>query len=113
MLDFPKIDLADFGVSVQNGFLPTEQPLRRLSDPYYRPWEDIMSDLPDLIATGEIRQKVLDLPILSTDRLHAETEWKRSYLVLALLTHAYIWGGKNPEDVCDLHGESLSYLCSF
>lgn len=101
MLDFPEINLTDFCVSAQNGFLPTEQPLQRLSDPYYRPWEDIMSDLPDLITTGEIRQKVLNLPILSTNRLYDEAEWERSYLVLAFLTHAYIWGGKEPEDVCD------------
>jgi indoleamine 2,3-dioxygenase len=109
MLDIPSppIPLDEFRVSYETGFLPINTtnnrklPLHRLSNPYYSPWEDVISDLPHLIQTGEIRQIVLDLPVLSVDGLGAddEAEWQRAYLVLAFLTHAYIWGGENPQDV--------------
>lgn len=111
MLDIPSppIPLDEFRVSYETGFLPInvngsnnrKLPLHRLSNPYFSPWEDIISDLPQLIQTGEIRQKVLDLPVLSVETLDAddEPEWQRAYLVLAYLTHAYIWGGEKAEDV--------------
>lgn len=109
MLDIPSppIPLDEFRVSYETGFLPMNTtnsrklPLHRLSNPYFSPWEDIISDLPQLIQTGEIRQRVLDLPVLSVENLDAddEPEWQRAYLVLAFLTHAYIWGGEKAEDV--------------
>ncbi|KAH8704173.1 Indoleamine 2,3-dioxygenase [Talaromyces proteolyticus] len=98
MLESPTIPLDQFSVSLHNGFLPTEPPLQHLPDPYYAPWESVMADLPDLISTGYIRREVLRLPVLSTDKLYREAEWQRAYLILAFLTHAYIWGGKRPED---------------
>lgn len=109
MLDIrsPPIPLDEFRVSYETGFLPINTtnnrklPLHRLSNPYYSPWEDVISDLPQLIRTGEIREKVLGLPVLSIENLGAddEAEWQRAYLVLAFLTHAYIWGGEKAEDV--------------
>jgi indoleamine 2,3-dioxygenase len=109
MLDIPlpPIPLDEFRVSYETGFLPINTtnnrklPLHRLSNPYFSPWEDVISGLPELIQTGEIRQKVLDLPVLSVENLDAddEAEWQRAYLVLAFLTHAYIWGGEKAEDV--------------
>lgn len=109
MLDIPSppIPLGDFRVSYETGFLPINTtsnkklPLHGLSSPYFSPWEDVISDLPQLIQTGEIRQKVLDLPVLSVENLDAddEPEWQRAYLVLAFLTHAYIWGGEKAEEV--------------
>lgn len=111
MLDIPSpsVPLEEFRVSYETGFLPIninsnnnkKLPLHRLSNPYFSRWEDLISDLPQLIQTGEIRQKVLDLPVLSVENLDAndEAEWQRAYLVLAFLTHAYIWGGEKAEDV--------------
>ncbi|EED14928.1 indoleamine 2,3-dioxygenase, putative [Talaromyces stipitatus ATCC 10500] len=103
----PPIPLDEFRVSYETGFLPVHStannkklPLHRLSNPYYTPWEDVMTNLPRLIQSGEIRKKILDLPVLSVNGLDAneEAEWQRAYLVLAFLTHAYIWGGKKAED---------------
>ncbi|PWY87170.1 indoleamine 2,3-dioxygenase [Aspergillus sclerotioniger CBS 115572] len=98
MLDTPAISLVEYGVSLQNGFLPEVLPLRRLEDPYYSRWEDIVQDLPAIIKAGTIRQAVNNLPILSTENLQQEPEWRRAYVVLAYLTHAYIWGGETPKD---------------
>lgn len=99
MLATPGAILEDYAVSLRNGFLPDTTPLAHLPEPYYNPWESIAADLPDLIKTGRIREEVEGLPILSTDKLHNDAEWRRAYVVLAFLTHAYIWGGQKPKDV--------------
>ncbi|PYH96775.1 indoleamine 2,3-dioxygenase [Aspergillus ellipticus CBS 707.79] len=99
MLDTPEVSLVEYGVSVQNGFVPEVPPLRRLGDSYYSPWEEIVQNLPALIKAGTVRQAVDDLPVLSTENLQQEPEWRRAYVVLAYLTHAYIWGGEKPRDI--------------
>lgn len=93
-------DLEQYRVSSENGFLPDALPLRKLPDPYYLPWEDAVHDLPERIQSGSISQTVDNLPVLSTSKLQGEPEWRRAYVILAYLTHAYIWGGEKPKDVC-------------
>lgn len=97
--DLPQIDLKEFEVT-EHGFLPAGQPLARLSSPYYTPWEDLAVKIPQLIQTRTIREEIQQLPILSTAKLHREEEWRRAYVLLAFLTHAHIWGGTQPEEVC-------------
>lgn len=92
------IDFAKFAVT-NNAFLPENSPATVLSDPYYSQWEQIATSLPDLIASGDIRLAVQKLPILSTDRLVSEAEWRRAYSMLAYITHSYVWGGDKPEEV--------------
>lgn len=91
-------ELKQFAVS-SNAFLPEDHPLKRLPDPYYDPWEMLATHLPEYVETGRIRRAVDDLPVLSTDRLRSEPEWRRAYVMLAFLTHAYVWGGDKPEEV--------------
>ncbi|KAI9734621.1 MAG: hypothetical protein M1834_002222 [Cirrosporium novae-zelandiae] len=87
-----------YGVS-KNGFLPAHQPLKCLPDRYYQPWEAIVGRLPALLLVDDrLRGEVDDLEILITSRLHREEEWQRAYLLLGLLTHAYIWGGEKPAE---------------
>lgn len=90
---------SDFDVSPEHGFLPAELPLQFLDDPYYRPWETTIASLQALILTRRLRTVVDKLPVLSTDYLHSEPEWRRAYSVLAFIAHAYIWGGDAPVDV--------------
>ncbi|KAF4258211.1 hypothetical protein KXV68_008146 [Aspergillus fumigatus] len=99
MLNTPEIVLDQFCVSLRNGFLPDTLPLQKLNDPYYSPWEEVVADLPALLTAGNLRQAVDSLPILSTSKLQEESEWRRAYVVLAFITHAYIWGGEQPKDV--------------
>lgn len=83
----------------KNGFLPDQEPLRRLPSPYYAPWELVLDDLPSLIKKRLI-QIVLDrIPVLSTSKLHTEAEWRRAYVILSFFTHAYIWGGEMASEV--------------
>jgi indoleamine 2,3-dioxygenase len=92
-------DLSKFCVT-RNAFLPEDQPCQHLADPYYEPWEAVAQHLPRLIQTDGIRDAVSRMPVLSTDSLRTEEEWRRAYLLLAYMTQAYVWGGEKPEDVC-------------
>ncbi|KAH8734308.1 Indoleamine 2,3-dioxygenase [Ilyonectria robusta] len=96
----PTAELKKFSVS-RNAFLPEDSPLKHLPNAYYEPWELIAHNLPSLVKAGEtgIRRAVAQLPILSTDRLQSEPEWRRAYMILAFMTHAYVWGGEKPEQI--------------
>lgn len=100
MLYSPEFSLDEYEVSLRNGFLPDALPLQRLPNPYYAPWENVAQDLVARIREGTIRYDVERLPVLSTSELQTKPEWQRVYVVLAYLTHAYVWGGETPKDVC-------------
>lgn len=92
------VDLSEFSVT-KNAFLPEKSPLHILSDSYYEPWELVAQHLPELIDQGRIHGAVKGLPLLSTDRLKSEAEWRRAYTMLGFISQAYIWGGDKPEEV--------------
>ncbi|KAJ9662814.1 tryptophan 2,3- dioxygenase [Coniosporium apollinis] len=87
---------SDYDVSTVNGFLPAETPLELLPDTYYGRWENIIRNLQALVLSKRLRGVVDSLPVLSTDYLRTEAEWRRAYLILAFISHAYIWGGDAP-----------------
>ncbi|KAL4895580.1 Indoleamine 2,3-dioxygenase [Aspergillus ambiguus] len=99
MLLSPEFSLDTYNVSLRTGFLPDAPPLRAMDDPYYWPWEELVRDLPSRIQGKTIRSAVEQLPVLSTSNLQGEPQWRRAYLLLAYLTHAYVWGGDKPKDV--------------
>ena len=90
--------LASYGISV-NGFLPTEAPLRRLSDVRYRSWESLIDQLPELLEVGSVRDVVDTLPVLDVSHLKSERELQRAYSMLAMIAQAYIWQGPEPSEV--------------
>jgi indoleamine 2,3-dioxygenase len=98
MLGPLNIVLEDFGVSLQNGFLPDDMPLWQLPNSYYESWESIVGQIPSLLRTKRLRTEVDSLPVLSPSKLEAENEWQRAYLLLSFMTHAYIWGGDRPSE---------------
>ncbi|EDU42910.1 indoleamine 23-dioxygenase family protein [Pyrenophora tritici-repentis] len=91
--------LSDYDVSAKNGFLPDEVPLDILPDRYYQPWETIVSNFQNLILAKRLRRMVDTLPVLDTDLLLTEAEWRRAYSILGFIAHAYIWGGDRPADI--------------
>lgn len=99
MILSPEISLDEYQISSDNGFLPDGLPLSHLPHPYYAPWENLASQLPTLIKTGQIRPLIDNLPILDTRYLLSDPERRRAYSILGFLTHAYIWGGQKPQDV--------------
>jgi len=90
--------LADYGISPTRGFLPDQLPLTRLPDPYYNKWEAIVANLQGLILSKRLRAVIDRLPVLSTVGLYHESEWRRAYMLLCFMAHAYIWGGDSPSD---------------
>jgi indoleamine 2,3-dioxygenase len=91
--------LSDYGISADYGFLPSDLPLERLPDPYYHKWEAIVANLQALILSKRLRGVVDRLNVLSTAGLEHEAEWRRAYMLLAFMAHAYIWGGDTPSEV--------------
>lgn len=95
--DVPQL-LREFQVS-GNGFLPLKAPLRRLSDPYYEPWELVVHDLASLLKIALLRHRIDDMSILSTAHLRSDAEYRRAYSILGFLAHSYIWGGDRASEV--------------
>lgn len=89
-------DLADYGLSVEYGYLPLELPLQALSGAYYREWEMIAISLRGFLVDGRLRDLVNELPTLSTVWLKEEAEWRRVYVLLIFILQAYVWEEKGP-----------------
>lgn len=103
------MSLEDYAIT-RNGFLPEEPPVTRLPSVYYAPWESIMDTLSDSLTNRTLRSQVDQLPVLSTKLLAAEPEWRRAYLILTFLAHAYIWGGDVASEVTSNPPRSLISL---
>ncbi|KAG0895110.1 hypothetical protein G6F34_008519 [Rhizopus arrhizus] len=50
--------LEKYDVSPITGFLPSKPPLKRLSNEYFAPWENMMDDFNDLLLAGKLREKI-------------------------------------------------------
>ena len=89
----------DYNISSENGFLPDMPPLQFLAHPYYRKWEAVVANLQALLLSKRLRAVLEDLPVITTSRLRTQAEWRRAYVLLSFMTHAYIWGGDVPAEV--------------
>ena len=94
----PPINLEDYGVSVDHGFLPQESLLQQLPI-QYQAWETIASDLPVLISKEKIMNAVLELPILPIEDLNSIQEYRRAYVLLGFIANGYLWGAEKPLNV--------------
>lgn len=99
----------DYGLSEQYGFLPDELPIEKLSDPYYREWESTVANLQALLLSRRLKTRINALSIVTASRLRTEAEWRRAYVLLSFMTHAYIWGGDIPQEVSP-HNEIIPVL---
>lgn len=87
--------LADHGVSETRGFLPSADPLDRLS-PNFDAWEDAAHLLPKLLMTDHVREHLAALPEFQLDLIFTERELRRAMSLLSYLGHAYVWCGDRP-----------------
>lgn len=109
----PPFSLEEYGISPQYGFLPAEPPLSRLPNKYYNKWETIVANLQPLLLSKRVRSMIDGMPVLSTEHLHDEPEWRRAYVVLVFMLHGYVWGGDRPASVCstpDFPGTSANIM---
>ncbi|XP_023796545.1 indoleamine 2,3-dioxygenase 2 isoform X1 [Cyanistes caeruleus] len=81
--------LSRFQVSEEFGFLLPD-PLTELPAPY-GPWMDIARELPQLIASHQLRSRVRQMPQLSSQHLRGREELHLAHLVLSFITMGYVW----------------------
>lgn len=84
--------LQDYDVSPQTGFVPHPQPLARLPQAYYKPWEEIMDHLNSLMALRQLRARIDNMPQLTISHLETYPERQRAYTILCFMAHSYVWG---------------------
>src|SRR5580693_4810038 len=78
------------------GFLPLQDPLKRLPNAFDA-WEELALRLPKLLASDQLRGTIADLPPFPTEAINDSRERERAMLLLSYLGHAYVWGGSRPE----------------
>ncbi|KAG9065933.1 hypothetical protein KI688_002230 [Linnemannia hyalina] len=84
--------LSEYDISPITGFLPVEEPLQVLPNPYFAPWEETFQKFNGLLLASRLRQYVNELPVLDAAKLETKAEQRRGYLILCMLSHAYVWG---------------------
>ncbi|KAI8594413.1 hypothetical protein EDD21DRAFT_421766, partial [Dissophora ornata] len=50
--------LSEYDISPVTGFLPAEEPLQILPDPYFAPWEETFKSFNGLLLASRLRQRV-------------------------------------------------------
>lgn len=91
------IQLQDYGIDKNRGFLPAENPLTQLPAEF-NAWEKAALNLPKMLISGHVRQHLLTLPQLDISSLTDEYELNRAMLLLSYFGHAYVWGEKEASD---------------
>jgi indoleamine 2,3-dioxygenase len=86
------MDLASYDFDRERGFLPTPDPLETLPEPFAG-WEEIGRDLPKLLVSDQLRQRLGQMPPFPVERLRDQREVDRAMLLLSYLGQAYVWGG--------------------
>jgi indoleamine 2,3-dioxygenase len=83
---------ADYDVDVRSGFLPPEEPLRRLPKEF-DDWENSLVAAREALAAGTLQRWALDIStmdVLPTVGLYSMPLLRRAHLVLSFLAHFYI-----------------------
>ncbi|NWJ07323.1 I23O2 dioxygenase, partial [Crypturellus undulatus] len=81
--------LSRFQLSEEFGFL-LPNPLTELPPPY-GPWMELAGRLPELLASRQLRARLLQMPQLSARELRGHRELRLAHLVLGFLAMGYVW----------------------
>ncbi|XP_036000354.1 indoleamine 2,3-dioxygenase 2 isoform X2 [Fundulus heteroclitus] len=81
--------LDSYYVSEKLGFVLPD-PLQNLP-PYYQPWMDIGLCVPELVHSHDLRSRINEMPLLSTEFLQNHRELRLAHLVLSMITMGYVW----------------------
>lgn len=96
-MNYP-IQLNNFEIDAQKGFLPATDPLRTLGSEF-TPWEDAAQNLPKLLVTDRIREILKRMPSLNPTNLKTRAELERGMMLLSYLGHGYVWGEKSIDPI--------------
>jgi indoleamine 2,3-dioxygenase len=89
--------LEEHQVCSRRGFLPEQDPLGSLAE-YYKPWDELATELPKLLMSGSVRSWLSRLPMLETERLDDQKSLERAMLVLSYFGSAWVWGEAEVSD---------------
>ena len=81
--------LKRFSVDGGRGFLPNPDPFLALH-PQFKVWDELGEEMPSLLAKGDFRSAVEDLPLVSADKFKDNSEVDRAMLLLSMFANAYI-----------------------
>jgi indoleamine 2,3-dioxygenase len=88
--------IAAFEISHERGFLPLQDPLKRLPKAFDA-WERVALGLPKLLVSDQLHRTIVDLPPFPVEAISNWRERERAMVLLSYLGHAYVWGGSRPE----------------
>ncbi|KIH69373.1 hypothetical protein ANCDUO_00291 [Ancylostoma duodenale] len=87
--------LSRFRVSKELGFL-TRCDMSKMHE-YYRPWIDLCANMVELIRNNRVQQAVVQLPLLTTDKLVTYEDWRTAHLLLVTMASGYLWSADSKE----------------
>ena len=93
--------LKRFSVDPERGFLANPDPVLVLP-PQFEVWDKLGSEMPSLIAKGNFRSAVENLPLIHTDKLKNDSDMNRAMLLLSMFANAYISCGPDPVRIIPL-----------
>ena len=89
------LNFADYDVSPERGFLPAEDPLLSLPEPFAE-LDRLSAELPYLVLTSRVRSTLANFTAPDLDLLTTKGELERAMLIMSALCMAYIWA-EQPE----------------
>src|SRR5258705_4662709 len=92
------VDLKQYDVSPERGFLPDPDPVRVLPAPLAL-WQELAGELPKRLAAGRVRSAVRTLPCFDRAAVREGVEERAAMRALSFLGHAFVWEGGAPEPV--------------
>ena len=87
--------IAAFEISHERGYLPLQDPLKRLPKAFDA-WESVAQLLPKLLASDQLRRMMAELPPFPVEAISDSRQRERAMVLLSYLGHAYVWGGDQP-----------------
>lgn len=86
-------------ITAERGFLPAEDPLISLPEPF-ADWEQVAHQLPKLLVSDQVRATLAGLPPFPLEALRGDARLlERAMTLLSYLGHAYVWGADEPASV--------------
>ena len=92
---YPPIDLEAFDVDPTRGFLPPQDPITSLPEPFAE-WDRLARDLPALLLTGQVRTALETLKTPDLTILETTPQLERSMLIISAFGMSYVWGVEPP-----------------
>jgi indoleamine 2,3-dioxygenase len=85
------LDLADFDVSPDRGFLPQRDPLPAPDPPWPSSFTELMEAMPKYLAARQFRSYVNDHPMALPDGREDRDEFRCAGRILSFAGHGYVW----------------------